>query len=177
MILLVFFIIMMILICKTLKIKGDEYFLAILCSFVISIVLVLITWGVLNIMYPQQWGESLPSPPTKIYSVVLNDNLHGELHGSFMLGSGFIDTSKVYYYFIKFNNGDLQLQHMNSDNVRIRETNAVEPQIISYTKYPIQRKWYQIVFYPSNDYSYAIPDYSVLIVPANTIVREYSIKP
>ena len=113
-------------------------------------------------------GTIIPSKQTeisreKIYSI--QDNLTQQ--GSFVLGSGQIDTSLSYFYTVKNEKG-AKIESVSSKITYIQESSE-DPVIVKYNP-EFENKWFLLISSPKY-----LDKECILTVPEKTVVQEYNI--
>jgi len=112
--------------------------------------------------------------------VSLQNKTAVELSGSFILGCGSISGGEREYYvtYGKFPKGLKQVE-LQANRMYINETDSQTPKIIAYEVRTIHEEYKSIWFFnrPQREGAWAVnPDADILIVPENTIYKEFSIK-
>lgn len=102
----------------------------------------------------------------EIYSI--NDNIEEE--GKFVLGTGHVESTDYYYFYIKTDKG-LKVEKIDATNAYIQETDEVSPRIIyQYHKY-IYPEWYKKLFIVDSNPHGEVT--TIIKVPTNTVTTEY----
>lgn len=121
-------------------------------------------------------SATLPNIEYKEYVNIVFLNNQQNIEGSFLLGSGTIKEVEYYFYFIKREDSGYKRDKIEVSKVIIYETDEESPKM-SWTKVePIQNEYTKFWLAPDiSDFVYDYKDYR-LIVPKNTIIREFQLK-
>ena len=160
------FLILSILIVIFVYFKGYDMDMFIVClSITAGFCLFAITTVGCHIYY-----HSHPNTDIVYSNFIVSLEKQNSLQGSFVLGSGNINSRLHYYYYIITGNDTYQMGNVSVGNCSLHESDAENPNVTSSQKV-YKADWLKWLFFSDtigeNNTVYTIT------VPKNTIVREY----
>jgi len=106
--------------------------------------------------------------PYEIYSI--NDNI--ETNGRFFLGTGRIETTDYYYFYIKTDKG-LKVEKLAATNTYIQETDEITPRVVYQYHKHIYPEWFRKWFIGDPNPHGEVT--TIIKVPTNTVTTQYTL--
>lgn len=147
--------------------NGFAFFLGLLASAAIFAAVSTVSSTIYN---HKVGSEYVKVEEINIYSI----GLHDSTYGSFTLGTGTIQTRFVYAFYCSNGDDYYTLEWVYADGVSIKETNDIQPCLVTYAKRYKGGKRESLMWSFGNDSS---KRYRVLYVPEGTVVQSYSLSP
>lgn len=103
------------------------------------------------------------------YEVYSTNTGNTPVNGTFALGFGYIDSERVYYYYVKNSDGSFSEEYIPVDDTKIIETDSTSPkvEVKSYEK--------NIWLYPF-DFDFVGGESYVLYVPTGTLTHTVNLE-
>lgn len=165
-----------VLICFWLYVGGKGIGLSILMSASIFVFISIINMMVDEGYISMNSSEFVYKPVIEVNRVNIKtiQDKTGEISGRFCLGSGVINSNSYYYFYVSENDSTSYLKKLNSDYVKIIETDSQNPCVVKYRKEidwenTPQANWVCHSKQQSVRYNW------VIYVPKNTIIINYSL--
>lgn len=144
------------------------YFAIRILSFILFYFIFLFIISLCSI-YNESLLTSIKGDYEEIYSLKSNTGISG----SFILGTGSIDSNPQYYYYVDLGNNEKTMKSIDAHNTIIKETNAEHPKIIRF-----YRVYHPIIYYlayPVTGQTISSVKHPIIIVPENTVLKEFTL--
>jgi hypothetical protein len=134
--------------------------------FGLSLLLSAILYPVIYFLNPPCWETK--QHIARIHSI----GLSATSSGSFFLGSGTIDDSVHYYYYVRQSNGSLKLKDVSADESEIVRNDNHPPCIVTFEERNIN-KFHKFVYWPcAGEWNTTLIQ---IVVPTNAITKTYNV--